>query len=122
MKPILLANAVEAAATSLLLILSPSLFAGLVLGAQLPEAGETLGRLGGMGLLSFALTCWPTAAPAEPTPIIRAFVFYHLMASVFLAYLGIGGRFVGVLLWPAFMIHATFEVLLLRHWLVAKSE
>ena len=35
--------AVEAAATSLILILSPSLFGWLILGAQLSEAGQALG-------------------------------------------------------------------------------
>jgi hypothetical protein len=48
------AAAIEAAATSLLLIVSPALFAWLLLDAEITEPGQALGRLAGIVLLGFA--------------------------------------------------------------------
>jgi hypothetical protein len=44
---IVVVAAVEPAAVGLVLILSPSLFGWLILGAELSEAGQALGRLTG---------------------------------------------------------------------------
>ena len=63
MRRIVVVAAVEPAATSLVLILSPSLFGWLILGAELSEAGQVLGRLTGIVLLAFGVACWP-APPA----------------------------------------------------------
>jgi hypothetical protein len=74
------AAAVEAAATSLILLLSPALFGRLILGAELSETGEALGRLTGIALLGFALTCWPKPA----TQSTLAMFTYNLLASLYL--------------------------------------
>jgi hypothetical protein len=39
---------------------------------------------------------------------------YSLLATLYLAYLGIRGEWVGVLLWPAVVIHAILTILLVR--------
>jgi hypothetical protein len=49
-KWVLLIAAVEAAATGLVLIVSPPLFGRLIFGAELSEAGQALGRLTGIAL------------------------------------------------------------------------
>ena len=73
MRWIVVVAAVEAAATSLILILSPSLFGWLILGAQLSEAGQALGRLTGIVLLAFGLACWPAPSAAiQSTSAVRA--------------------------------------------------
>jgi hypothetical protein len=69
---IVVVAAVEAAATSLILILSPSLFGWLILGAQLSEAGQALGRLIGIVLLAFGLACWPAPSAIQSTSAVRA--------------------------------------------------
>jgi hypothetical protein len=56
------AAAVEAGATSIILLLSPALFGRLIFGAELSEPGQALGRLTGIVLLGFALACWPKPA------------------------------------------------------------
>jgi hypothetical protein len=42
---------------------------------------------------------------------------YSLLVTLYLAYLGIRGEWVGVLLWPAVAIHAILTILLVRAWL-----
>jgi hypothetical protein len=90
--------AVEAAATGLILLLVPVLFGRLILGGELSEPGQALGRLTGIALLGFALTSWPAPSARSVT---RAMLAYNLLATVYLGYLGIMGKTVGVLLWPA---------------------
>jgi hypothetical protein len=94
--------AIEAVATSFVLIVSPSLFGWLVLGGELSEPGEALGRLTGIVLLAFGLVCWPAPGGAgETTPVMRAMLIYNVLATIYLLYLGLGARVGGILLWPA---------------------
>ena len=41
---------------------------------------------------------------------------YNALAAAYFVVLGIGGEFVGVLLWPAAIVHAVLAVLLARTW------
>lgn len=123
MRSILVAAAIEPAATGLILIIAPVLFGRLILGAELPEAGQALGRLAGITLLAFALACWPAAAPPSyPASATRALLTYNLLATAYLLYLGIGGKLVGVLLWPAVALHAILAILIIRAWPAAHSR
>ncbi|MBC6981195.1 hypothetical protein [Caulobacter sp. 17J80-11] len=106
--------AIEAGATGLLLLASPPLFARLVLGAGLPDAGPPLGRLAGIALLALALAGWrPTVAT------LRAQAIYNLLAGAYLTWLGIAGLG-GILLWPAVVLHLGLAVLIGRAWMNAR--
>ncbi len=109
MKWVTTAAAVEAAATGVILLLSPVLFGWLILADELSEPGQALGRLAGIALLGFALTSWPDPSARSVT---RAMVTYNLLVTIYLCYLGIVGKSVGVLLWPAVALHLLFTVLL----------
>ena len=111
------AAAVEAAATGVILLLSPVLFGRLILGAELSEPGQALGRLTGIALLGFALTSWP--GPSAPS-VNRAMLTYNLLATIYLCYLGIVGKSVGVLLWPAVAVHVLLTVLLAAERVTAR--
>jgi hypothetical protein len=111
------AAAVEAAATGLIVLLSPALFGRLILGAELSEPGQALGRLTGIVLLGFALTSWP--GPSAPS-VTRAMLIYNLLATIYLCYLGIAGTPVGVLLWPAAALHLLLTVLLAAERVAAR--
>ena len=110
------AAAVEAAATSVILLLSPALFGRLILGSELSEPGQALGRLTGIVLLGFALACWPKPA----TNSTLAMFVYNLLATLYLSYLGIEGTSVGMLLWPAVALHLLLTALLAADRLAAK--
>ena len=109
MKWVTTAAAVEAAATGLILFLGPELFGRLILGGELAEPGQALGRLTGIVLLGFALTSVPDPSAWSVT---RAMLTYNLLATVYLGYLGILGKTVGVLLWPAVVLHLLLTALL----------
>jgi hypothetical protein len=63
---ITLAAAIEAAATGLLLIISPTTFSWLILGSELSDPGQPLGRLAGIALFGTALPAWPAPVAASP--------------------------------------------------------
>ena len=85
------AGALEAAVTSLILLLSPALFGRLIFGAELSEPGQALGRLAGIVLACFALASWPKPG----TKPDLAMFFYNLLARLYLSYLGIEGNVSG---------------------------
>ncbi len=92
-------------ATGIALITIPNAVAGLLLGADLSGAGAAVGRVGGFGLLSLGLACWPDreGITARAT---WALLLYNLLAAVYLGYLSVGGVFVSKILWVAFGLHA----------------
>jgi hypothetical protein len=123
MRWIVVVAALEAVATSLVLILAPSLFGWLVLGAELSEAGQALGRLAGIVLLAFGLACWPAPAAAnQATSAVRALLIYNLLAAIYLLYLGVAGKLVGMLLWPAVVLHAILTILVARVWRLGSGK
>jgi len=110
------AAAIEAA-TGLALMIYPPILSRLLLGEDVFGAGIALGRIAGFALLSLGLACWPAIKPLERnTPALRALLLYNLLATLYLAYLGIRGRPVGSLLWPAVVIHGVLMLLLARAW------
>jgi hypothetical protein len=121
-KWIALAAAAEVAATGLVLLVRPSLFAWLVFDAEFSDAAQALGRLAGIALLALALATWPTpVATSRGASSVRALLTYNVLATIYLFYIGIDGRLTGMLLWPAVALHAIFSILLGRAWPGAKT-
>ena len=116
------ASAVEAAATGLILFVRPLWFAWLVFGAEFSDAGLALGRLTAIALLGLALATWPTpGATSQPASSVRALLIYNMLATIYLVYVGVGGRLTGILLCPATALHAIFSILLGRAWLAMRD-
>jgi hypothetical protein len=107
-----LSAAIEAL-TGVALILTPSLVATLLLGVGLDRSGIAIARLTGIALLCFSLACWP--GDHVNGNAVFALLSYNVLAAVYLAYLRVGGGFVGGLLfWPALAIHLLLSLLLAR--------
>jgi hypothetical protein len=117
MNQLLAIAAIVEAATGLALIASPPIVTRLLLGADVSGLANALGRMGGFGLLSLGLACWPGRYATNLVPALRAMVIYNALITLFLVYLGIGGEWVGHLLWPAVALHAVLTVLLARTWI-----
>lgn len=101
--------------TGVLLIVRPSLFVWLLFGAEVPPAGDALGRLGGFALLALAISCWPRwQNSAQSIAVLRALLLFSLLTATYLLYLGLGGGSAGPLLWPACAVHAGVAVFLGR--------
>ena len=115
---LVLISAIIEAATGLLMIVLPSLFVRLLLGADLSPPGEIVGRMGGAGLTALAVACWPAAdAALRSRQALKALTGYNLFAGLFFAFVGIAGGLTGILLWPAAIIHLILGGLLASEWL-----
>ena len=91
MKKLLGLAAIIEAATGLALMIHPPLVTRLLLGDGVSGAGMALGRVAGFALLSLGLACWSRLDSAGAnTPALRAMLTYNLLATLYLAYLGIG--------------------------------
>lgn len=98
-------------ATGLAVILVPDLVAQLLFGAGVAGPGVAYGRLLGMTLLMLVIACWPRA-DTVPRAALHAVLAYNLLAALYLAWLGVVHRPMGILLWPAVAEHALVTLLL----------
>jgi hypothetical protein len=113
---IAVAAAIEAG-TALVLISFPSLFVRLLLGVDLSEPGQVVGRLTGFALLALVLACWPSAeSESQAAKSIRALLAFSVLVALYLVSLGIGGGFAGPILWPAAVLHSVVAIFLARAW------
>ncbi len=100
-------------ATGVALIAAPDFVAGLLLNASLSGAGAAVGRVGGFGLLSLGLACWPDreGAASRATWVLS---IYNLLAALYLGYLCVGRVFLSTVLWVAFGLHLVLTFLFTR--------
>jgi hypothetical protein len=113
MRLVATAAALEAL-TGLVIAISPSLVAWLLFGVHLDAAGEAVGRVAGFALLALSLACWPANVTTTAAASTRGLLLYNLLAAIFFLYLGLSHKFVGVLLWPAVVVHGALSALLGR--------
>jgi hypothetical protein len=98
--------------TGLILMVAPSAFARVLFGADLPQAGQAVGRIAGFALLSLGIACRPGSE--APTAAVSALLIYNLLITAYLIYVGVAGGPVGPLLWPAAALHGLLSVMVLR--------
>jgi hypothetical protein len=103
------------------LIFVPPVLVRLLLGGEISGAGVPLGRVGGFALLSLGMACWPGRDPTARSAL-RAMLSYNSLATLYLLCLGIGGEWVGRLLWPAVALHAALSFLLARQWRLGQRD
>jgi hypothetical protein len=118
MERVLVLAAVSEATTGVALLIVPSLVGWLLLGQKLTGVAIPVAQVTGIALIALGVACWPgSEATGISTRALRAMLCYSLLATLFLAHLGIRGEWVGVLLWPAVAVHAILTALLVRAWL-----
>ena len=106
------------AVTGLALIIAPSI-AGFLLGTDISGAALVIARMGGLGLLSLGVACWPRIEGTIPR--LRAMLIYNLLATAGLGYLRFSSQSVGKLLLPALAVHAGLAILFVGAWLKHQS-
>ena len=110
-KKLLALAAVAEAVMGLALLVYPSIVASLLLGLDdLVGAGVVIARVTGIALIGLGVSCWPGGTA------LAGMLSYSVVLTLYLAGLGFGGAFVGVLLWPAVMLHAVLTALLALTW------
>jgi hypothetical protein len=111
MKNVLALAAVLEAATGLGLVIMPALVGRLLLGAELTGVANQVARVLGIALIGLGVACWPGRTA------LCGMLTYSVLATGYLAWLGIRGEWAGPMLWPAVVVHAVMTILLSRAWL-----
>jgi len=120
-------TAVIEAGAGLALLCLPSAAAKLLVGTPLQEPSAcVVARVGGTGLLTLGVACWLARTDTQSSAargLITAMVIYNLVVAVVLAAAGLRSQQVGVLLWPAVVLHTAMTywcVVSLRHPSIAQ--
>ena len=114
-KKVLIFAAAGEAATGVALLIVPSLVGQLLLGQVLTGVAIPVARVTGFALIALGLACWPgREAVSRTSRALHSMWCYSLLTTLYLAFLGIRGEWVGILLWPAVGLHAVIMILLAR--------
>jgi hypothetical protein len=113
MKTLLALTAAGEGALGLVLLVHPPIVARLLFDAELAGTGMVMGRVAGIALIALGMACWPGSGAAQA---LRGMLTYSVFVTLYLAYLGIEGKSVGILLWPTVALHAVVTILLARAW------
>jgi len=107
MNRVLVLAAVAEAATGMALLIVPSLVGRVLLGADLTGVAIPVARVTGIALIGLGVACWP-----GPPAIVM--LIYSSVVALYLAYVGVARSNVGILLWPAVVLHTALTLLLVR--------
>jgi len=110
-----MAAAIEAV-TGLFLLVFPHLVAKLLLGVAVTGVSIVIGRVAGIALLSLGVGCWFGRQETSCGWALAALLLYNALVTLYLAFVGLGTEFVGVLLWPAVVVHGVLMALLAYAW------
>ncbi len=113
MKKLLTFTAAGEAGLGLVLLVYPSIVVRLLFNARIADAGVVMSRVAGIALIAFGVACWPISGAAQA---LWGMLTYSALVTLYLAYLGIEGQRVGMLLWPTVALHALLTFLLARAW------
>ena len=111
--------AVAEGVTGLILLIYPPIVVKLLFGAEITGAGVVMSRIAGIGLIGLGVACWPCE---KASCALCGMLTYSSLATLYLFYLGLGGGFIGILLWPAVVLHAALTLLLARSWIKARED
>jgi len=115
MKKILTVAAVLEVATGMALLIVPSLVGRLLFGAEFTGVANPAARVTGIALLALGVGCWPGSTA------LCGMLTYGALVTLYLAYLGVIGEWVGPLLWPAVVLHGILTMLLARTWFQSRT-
>jgi len=107
MKPALVFAAIGETMTGLALLLFPSGIGYLLFGVDLAGVGANAARVAGIALIALGMACWPGMQ-------LIGMVTYSAAVALYLAWIGLTGGSVGILLWPVVVLHVILTALLMR--------
>src|SRR5271166_6144298 len=109
MNTILMFAALAEAGTGVILLIYPPIVVRLLFDAEIVGAGMNMSRLAGIALIGLGAACWPGS---DTRRSFQGMLTYSALAMLYLIYIGVRGRGVGLLLWPGVVVHAMLIVLL----------
>ena len=118
MKRLLIVIAMIELGAGFALLCCPSATVALLVGSGLDtSAAVTLGRVAGAALCALGLACWLARDDTQSRAargLVSAMALYNLGVVIILGSAGLGSQSVGIVLWPAVILHAVMAV-----WCVA---
>ncbi len=93
------------------LLVFPELVVRLLFGSPVAGTGAVAARFAGIALFGLGVACWPAG---NGDGARRGMLAYGILATLYLAYLGVSGGPVGPLLWPAVALHVALCLFLAR--------
>jgi hypothetical protein len=114
MNTLLTLAALAEVTTGLALLVVPALVGRVLLGPELTGVSIPVARVAGIALIALGIACLPGLA-------LLGMLIYSALATAYLACVGIGGEWVGPLLWPAVVVHAVLTLLLAGAWLKTRQ-
>ncbi len=115
MKKVLTVAAVVEVATGMALLIVPSLVGRLLFGAEFTGVANPAACVTSVALLALGVGCWPGSTA------LCGMLTYGARVTLYLAYLGVTGEWVGPLLWPAVILHAILTALLTVAWFQSRK-
>ena len=113
---VLTVAAVAEVATGMALLIVPSLVGRLLFGSEFTGVANPAARVTGIALIALGVGCWPGSTA------LCGMLTYGALATLYLAYLGVIGEWVGPLLWPAVGLHGILTVLLAQAYLQSRPR
>lgn len=107
-------TAIIEAITGLALLVVPSLGGRVLFGVELAGVAIPVARVAGIALIALGLACLRGQ-------VLTGMLTYNALVTLYLAWVAVGGKWAGPLLWPAVALHAIFTVLLVRAWVAARA-
>lgn len=116
MDPFPTISAVLEVAPGLALMAAPTVVVRLLLVEEISGASIPLARVTGFALLALGAACCPRPMTAGSSgAALRALLIYNTLVTIYLAFVGMGGKSVGPLLWPVVALHGALTV-----WCIAR--
>lgn len=113
MRRLLKLTALLEAATGLGLLVVPAIVVRLLLNSEISGAALPLGRVAGVALLALGVACWLVSVDTPSSAargLVSAMLLYNIGATLILGAAGLGSGLVGLILWPAVLVHAGMAV------------
>jgi len=98
--------------TGWIALIDPVILVRLLFGAEIAGAGTIVARILGASLLGLGVSCWPGSWFVNIPQTVLGILIYSFFVTFYFGYLGITGQWVGLLLWPAILLHASLTFLL----------
>ena len=99
--------------TGLGLLVVPAIVVRLLLNSEISGAALPLGRVAGVALLALGVACWLASSDAPSSAargLVSAMLLYNIGATLILGGAGLGSGLVGLILWPAVLVHAGMAI------------
>lgn len=103
-------------ATGIAIIVAPNIVSRLLFASPLEGAGLIMARIGGIALVCLAVACLGIRDQAAIRAGIAGLLAYNVLSGVVLLLAATGGVYVGILLWPAVVVHLVVAAIFAVLW------